>query len=236
MTSIKEDVEYVLKVAYQKIEQNPCSEYVPGVQTERTIVFNSRLWDILIKESKENHRHFGEIRKNDPLLFHQLLGIYYGDLKMKDQIYKLTNDKDSYSLQAIVLTPGISLKKFYNKKKKLCDILFDDYGSSEFYKTDKMGHAESVLNHFHDNHPFSFKKTKFLYVAHVKNRDIITYPLTDYVLIQNGYAVNKKAQNHKIPKEKKDYQGPFIHLISRGEKKHFEKHLDIIGKLIEALE
>lgn len=235
MGPIKEDVMCALHKGYEKLVRDERAGFTSGVETERTIVFNSQIWDLLIEESKEHHRSFKEIRKDDPLLFHRLLGVYCGDLKMKNRIYQLTSEKDAYCLQAIALTPEISVRKFSKKKRTLCEAL-SKYGESEWYKSDFMDHMEKVLDRFHDDHPFSFKKTRFLYAAHLKGGSVVTHRLKDYVLVGNGYSVKKRAPTLQIPDEKKNYQGPFIHLVVRGGKKHMSKHFNILEEVLGILD
>jgi hypothetical protein len=235
MGSIKEDVNSALRKAYQKLDNNPNVPFLPGVHTNRAIVFNTKVWDRLIKHNKDKNIVHADIRKNDPHLFHELLGIYYGDMKMKDRLYPILSNKSVYCLQSFVLTPEIPVRRFYDRKKRLCDVL-SEYGEADWYKADHMDHVEKILDTFHDDKLLAFKKNKFLYAAQLKNAVVPEYNLKDYLLIGQGFFEKKKPSRKKIPKDKRQYKGPFLQLIIRGPKKNFKKHLKLTGELIEVLE
>ena len=211
-------------------------QYVSGVETERTIIFNSRLDGLLIKNQKEG-KSISDIRSKDSRYFHELLGVYCGDLKEKNRIYNLNYYSEAallvYCLEAWVLTPEIGLDRFEEREPALIKEL-SSYGDVRSYKS-SMRHGETSLDHFSDGHPLAFKKTRLCRAVHLSKGAEFKKDLEDYFLIGNGYANRKNAIFFEVPEVKGKYKGPFLRMIIRGALANRSKHKEIVEKSLDLI-
>jgi hypothetical protein len=128
------EVTSAVREAFQILDSMTDEDYRPQIETTRAIIFNSRIWGLLLAKHYADGKAPvpDEIRKREPRLGHELLGFYYGDLCMRDRLYNYrkytpTNSFPGYLIHGIVLTPEVTITRFMKRSTQLKQML-SDYG------------------------------------------------------------------------------------------------------------
>jgi hypothetical protein len=179
-----------------------------------------------------------EMKRDDPRRLHEWLGMYYGDMIMRDRLYNYrkytpTNEFPGYLIHGIVLTPKISIPTFMARRHQL-KRLMKEYGQVYSYRPTHMDHVEAVLNHFAEESPLCFRKTKFLYSLAFATS--FTKSFDRQFLIGIGYAVNREATSAEIPTPKGQYRGPFLQLLLRAPQASKEQQIELLELTMKSLE
>lgn len=241
MKTLKADVLESIKKAYNKLENMTGEEFVKCVETARCIIYNTHMEGCLFEKFLKENKNFGDIRKEEPRLFGEILGRVYADKLHKDRLYNIKKHTDGkfigYNIEGFILTPEIPSEKFKEKVKDLKKML-SEYGNSGFEECRWMKHIEGYLDNFHMDSKLGFRKTRYLNFVQL-NRDNVyaTNLMDEFFLIGSGYAVSKD----KATKEPEGliykglYEGPFLTLIMKGPRETRKLQFEILNRALDII-
>jgi hypothetical protein len=212
-------------------------DYAEAVETTHCIIFNTRLVGMLMRIQHRESKTFGELRKEEPRRFHELLGSYIGDIKEKNRLYRLPQlpqyESDAYDIQGLVLTPGLPFERFRERRRHL-KAVFDLFGGGLCERAD-MRYVEATIKKFADSHPYAFPGMRFSEVIRLKQGGTVKADLEDHVVVGNGYVVDRIARSAVVPRMKSRYVGPFLYVSLRGKLERKDKHFQMIRKALSCL-
>lgn len=219
------------ELAYREVTSlDERAEYAAAIESTHCIVFNSRLTGVLMEIYKKEGKTFAQIRQQESRRFHELLGIYIGDMKEKNRLYKLpTFDGDHrrfYYLRGIILKPELRLERFTFLRPKLL-IALSRLGKAEIFKSN-MKYVEEEISRFADSHPYAFRRTRFLEGVRLATTEFTAGELQDHLLLGTGFAVKRKAPDNCVPRLKASYVGPFLHFLVRGACEKKDIHFSVL--------
>jgi len=241
--AVARDARSALLRAVDRLEGLQPGSFGPALRTERTVVFNSRLFQLLLEKYEHEGLTFYEIRRREPRLFHELLGSYIGDVKTKDRVYKLGLEGRAINgvvLEAWTLVPEISAARFQRRMSELMRLL-QQHGQVTHVPLHYADYIEATLNRFANGHPNNFRHTRYHESivlnggAELGRRSKGTFTLHDYLLFGIGSAGGPPSNSRKIPNRLADYRGSFLITIVRARSEHVPGLVELVRECLEVL-
>lgn len=241
MKTLKEDVLKAVEKAYEKLENMVFEDFVEGVETARCMIYNTHLECYMVEKFLKENKKLGDIRKEKPRLFGEIIGRVYADKLHRDRLYNIRKHTDDdfigYNIEGFILTPEIPPEKFKEKAKDLKKML-SKYGNSGFEKSRWMKHVEGYLDNFHKDSKLGFRKTMYLNFVQMNREDAYaTNMMDEFFLMGSGYAVSKNKATKK-PEGllyKGMYKGHFLTLIMKGHRKTKKMQFEILDKALDII-